>query len=486
MDGVFSSRQALLRPIGTQRGDREGCPERGLLSDVADAVVSQQEVDWERCAARATPTERGALGHFVAADAPLAPLPRTSTLAHVLEEVRLPLLVHPDARSSVFDLLPPADAAWVLATGTAAVVRVAGPGAQTAGLLAVGRPTDGGRLRPVDLAFLDALASTAGLALARLRLLDGPAGRTEPPPARACRDCGRLAAASDAGVRCDACRGEWAAAPVLALLAGKFLLERRIGAGGMGTVFRARDIGLDRQVAVKTLDGVSAERLARLKPEAQAMAAMAHPGIAQIHGLETWRGRPLLVMEYLDGGTLAAHIARGPMPPAEVVRVALAMAEALAALHAAGYRHGDVKPSNIGFASEGTVKLLDFGLAGPAQGRRSAVAGTVAYLSPEAFGGAPAGASDDVWALGVVLCEMTVGRRPFAGETVDEVADGIRRQRLRPPPAVAEAADDIEARTAVLAFAGGMLTAPPPARPATPEAFAAALRTCVPGRLPEG
>ena len=204
----------------------------------------------------------GARGHhFVAADAPLAPLPRTSTLAHVLEEVRLPLLVHPDARSSVFDLLPPADAAWVLATGTAAVVRVAGPGAQTAGLLAVGRPTDGGRLRPVDLAFLDALASTAGLALARLRLQDGPAGRTEPPPARACRDCGRLAAASDAGVRCDACGGAWAAAPVPALLAGKFLLERRIGAGGMGTVFRARDIGLDRQVAVKTLDGVSAERL---------------------------------------------------------------------------------------------------------------------------------------------------------------------------------------------------------------------------------
>ena len=80
----------------------------------------------------------------------------------------------------------------------------------------------------------------------------------------------------------------------------------------MGTVYRARDVGLDRPVAVKTLDAVSPLHLARLKPEAQAMAALAHPGIAQIHGLETWRGRPLLVMEYLDGGTLAARIARGP------------------------------------------------------------------------------------------------------------------------------------------------------------------------------
>ena len=424
----------------------------------------------------------GARGHqFVAADSSLAPLARTSMIAHVMEEIRLPLLVDPDARYTAFDLLPPDEAAWVAATSTAAVVRVSGPGAETAGLLAVGRPTDAGRLRPVDLAFLDALASTAGLALARLRQQDGPAGRTEPPPGRECRGCGRLAAASDAGTRCDACGGAWAAAPVPAMLAGKFLLERRIGAGGMGTVFRARDIALDRPVAVKSLDQVSSAHLARLKPEAQAMAAQAHPGIAQIHGLETWRGRPMLVMEYLDGGTLATHIGRGPMPPADAVRVGLAVAEALAALHAAGYRHGDIKPSNIGFTSNETVKLLDFGLAGPAGDSRSLTGGTVAYLSPEALGGAPVGTADDIWALGVVVYEMAAGQRPFAGGTLDELADGIRRRRLQPSSSSLRADDETDARTALLAFAGGMLTTPLSARPATAEAFAAALRSCVPG-----
>jgi len=420
----------------------------------------------------------GGHGHrFSAADGSLAPLPRGSTIVHVLEDLRTPLQVHPDARRTAFDLLPPDEAAWVVAAGAAAVMRVTGPGAETAGVLVAGARADGGRLCPVDLAFLEALAATAGLALARLRLQDGPGGRVEPPAARACRECGRVAAAPDAGARCGACGGAWSEAPVPALLAGKFLLDRRIGAGGLGTVFLARDIGLDRPVAVKALEEVSPARLARLKPEAQAMAASAHPGIAQVHGLETWRGRPLLVMEYLDGGTLVARVARGPLSPAEAVRVALAVADALAALHAAGYRHGDVKPSNIGFTSDGSVKLLDFGLAGPTDDRRSAPGGTVAYLSPEALAGAPAGAADDVWALGVVLYEMIAGGWPFAGATVDEVAAGIRGQRLRPPPAV-EAGE--AARAALLAFASGMLTALPTARPATAEAFAAALRTSVP------
>ena len=236
-----------------------------------------------------------------------------------------------------------------------------------------------------------------------------PAG--EAPPARGCRACGRVAAASDAADRCESCGGEWAEAPVPALVAGKFVVERRIGAGGMGTVYRARDAGLDRIVAIKALDGVSPEGLARLQREGQAMAAPAHPAIAQVHGLETWRGRPLLVMEHLDGGTLTLRLARGPLAPAEAVRVTGMVAEALDALHAAGYRHGDVKPSNIGFAASGAAKLLDFGLAERTGRDRPLAGGTVAYLSPEALGGAPVGAADDVWALGVVLYEMAAGRR---------------------------------------------------------------------------
>ena len=255
----------------------------------------------------------GAGGHqFAAPDASLAPLPRTSVLARVLDEIRAPLEVYPGGRNTAFPLLPPDDAAWVSTAVAVAVVPVAGPGAATAGVLVAGPRSDAKRLYPVDLAFLEALAAAAGLVLERLRLEGGPAASAAAPPAHECRECGQVAAAPEAGARCDACGGAWLTAPVPAVLAGKFLLERRVGAGGMGTVYRARDIGLDRPVAVKTLEGADPARLTRLKGEAQAMAALAHPGIAEIHGLETWRGRPLLVMEYLDGGTLAARIARRP------------------------------------------------------------------------------------------------------------------------------------------------------------------------------
>ena len=410
---------------------------------------------------------------FAAPGGALAPLPRTSLLAGVLAEIGSSLPVDPNRRHTAFELLPPGEAAWVTATGAAHVVPIAGSGAALAGLLVVGRRADGARLRPVDLSFLEALAASAGLALARLRQ-PGPAG--EAPPARACQACGRVAAAADAGARCDACGGAWAEAPLPALVSGKLAVERRIGAGGMGTVYRARDIGLDRVVAVKTLDGVSAAGLVQLRREAQAMAASAHPGVAQVYSLETWRGRPLLVMEHLDGGTLAARLGRGPLAPGQAVWVVTAVAEALDALHAAGYRHGDVKPSNIGLTAKGSVKLLDFGLAEITGGGRPLGGGTVAYLSPEALGGRPAGAADDVWALGVVLYEMVAGRRPFGGATVKETVDAIRNQRFRTPPAARPNAPDADAREAVLSFAGEMLTAPASARPATAGALAAAVR----------
>ena len=419
---------------------------------------------------------------FDAAGPALPPLPRTSAIAHVLEQLGAPLLVDPDARNTAFDLLPPEEAAWVAATTAAVVVPVAGPGAVLAGFLAVRRRTDAGRLRPVDLAFLAALAAAAGLALQRLRLEAGPTAPLE-PAACVCRGCGRVAAPADAGPRCAVCGGVWADAPLPALLAGKFAVERRIGAGGMGTVYLARDVGLDRPVAVKALDRVSSDGLVRLKTEAQAMAAQAHPGIAQVYGLETWRGRPLLVVEYLGGGTLADRLVRGPLPAGEAVDVALSVAVALGVLHAAGYRHGDVKPSNVGFAADGRVKLLDFGLAGPAGGLDRPVGGTLPYLAPETLVGAPAGVADDLWALGVMLYEMVAGRRPFGGATPEEVAADVRRRRLPPLPAVPAEAD-IDVWSGVLRFTGDLLTAPRSARPPTADAFAAALRARGPGSVP--
>ena len=131
----------------------------------------------------------------------------------------------------------------------------------------------------------------------------------------------------------------------------------------MGSVYLARDLRLERDVAVKTLTGLSVWRLMGLKPEAWAMAAVAHPAVAQIHGVESWRGRPFLVVEFLAGGTLADRLRHGPLPAPEAVSVAETLAAALGALHETGYLHGDVKASNVGLTENGSPKLLDFGLA---------------------------------------------------------------------------------------------------------------------------
>ena len=212
-----------------------------------------------------------------------------------------------------------------------------------------------------------------------------------------------------------------------------------------------------------------------LKPEAWAMATVAHPAVAQIYVVESWRGRPFLVVEFLAGGTLADRLRRGPVPAPRAVSVTANLADALAELHRAGYLHGDIKPSNIGFTANGSPKLLDFGLA-----RRTndatVVGGTLRYLSPEVLDGRPAGEADDIWALCVVLYEMTSGRYPFEGAGIDEVTDRIRRQRIGRD----DGAGGAEAPSATVAFAASMLTAARPARPTTALAFVDALRG-VPG-----
>ena len=151
--------------------------------------------------------------------------------------------------------------------------------------------------------------------------------------------------------------------------------------------------------------------------------------MAQIYGVEFWRGRPFLVVEFLAGGTLEDRLRDGPLAPSQAVSVAARLADALAALHEKGFLHGDVKPSNIGFTSEGSPKLLDFGLA-HAVDDAAMVGGTLPYLSPEVLTGRTAEEADDVWSLSVVLYEMVSGRHPFSGGALEEVQRRIRRQRL--------------------------------------------------------
>ena len=233
---------------------------------------------------------------------------------------------------------------------------------------------------------------------------------------------------------------------------GPYEVVAAIGKGGMGEVFRARDTRLGRDVAIKVLPQAFADdpdRLARFTREAQMLAALNHPNIAHIYGVE--QGAPLgdarggvsgsrtaLVMEFVDGEDLTAHIARAPIPWSELVPIAAQIATGLEAAHDHGIIHRDLKPANIKVRADGVVKILDFGLAkaaGPDAAEASSEAmnsptltaratamgviiGTAAYMAPEQAKGKPVDRRADIWAFGVVLYEMLTGRRAFDGEDV--------------------------------------------------------------------
>ena len=403
-----------------------------------------------------------------ASDASIAPLPRMSAIVQMLEEAGGSLRVHPSDAKSGFQVLPPEEAAWVEETAADVIVPIPGPAAEVAGLLVVGRRFDDRIVRPVDVPFLEVLAAAASQALGRRRLLEGVAARRSEAAAVECPVC-RCIAEAGKRPRCG-CGAAYAEAEAPKLLAGKYRLTRRLGAGGTGSVYLARDVELDRDIAVKTLGGVSATTwLSGLKPEARAMARVTHPAVAHIHGVESWRGRPFLVVEFLPRGTLADRLREGLVPAPRAAEVTNALAEGLAALHRAGYVHGDVKPSNIGFTADGTPKLLDFGLARVANDATVA-GGTLRYLSPEVLDGRAAGEADDVWSLCVVLYEMVVGEHPFAGGGAAAVADRIRHRRLR------RGAGGAETSSALVSFAASVLSASRSARPATARGFAVVVR----------
>jgi hypothetical protein len=218
-----------------------------------------------------------------------------------------------------------------------------------------------------------------------------------------CPRCGRVAASRP--VPCE-CTDEPVLASLPRHLGGKFIVERRIGAGGMGVVYLARDTALDREVALKTLPSLRERTVARLRDEARVMAGLNHESLATLYGLELWRRTPVLVVEYLPGGTLERKLA-ATWPVADTAALGISLARALTYMHAIGVLHRDLKPSNIGFSAAGLPKLLDFGLggfAGPAHG------GTPAYMPPEAFEGAPPSPAFDLWALAVVLLETSCRR----------------------------------------------------------------------------
>src|SRR5215831_7836806 len=214
-----------------------------------------------------------------------------------------------------------------------------------------------------------------------------------------------------------------------------------VGKGGMGEVYRARDLKLNREVAIKILPeefSGDADRVNRFQREAQVLASLNHPNIAQIYGLEDATAQTCIVMELVEGETLQDRLQRGVLSLDESLLIAKQIAEALEGAHERGVVHRDLKPANIKLTPNGKAKLLDFGLAKAFAGASQVnlsnaptatfgatnsgmIMGTVAYMSPEQAKGKESDRSCDIWAFGCVLFEMLTGRPAFEGETYGEI-----------------------------------------------------------------
>jgi serine/threonine protein kinase/Tol biopolymer transport system component len=229
-------------------------------------------------------------------------------------------------------------------------------------------------------------------------------------------------------------------------MAAKYRILAKLGAGGMGEVYRAEDLSLNRQVAIKVLPDMFAgdpERLARFQREARVLASLNHPNIAAIHGVEEADGKRFLVLELVEGETLAERLVRGPLSLEETLDVCRQIAEGLEGAHEKNIIHRDLKPSNVKITPEGKVKILDFGLARAFHDqisevdiinsptitadmtRPGVILGTAAYMSPEQARGKAVDKRADIWAFGCILYECLTGLRAFSGETITETLAAI-------------------------------------------------------------
>src|SRR6266480_7397980 len=234
---------------------------------------------------------------------------------------------------------------------------------------------------------------------------------------------------------------------------GHYHIEQRIGAGGMGEVYLASDMNVDRSAALKVLPAHltdDAERLRRFEREARAIAGLNHPNIMTIYEVGSADSTRYIASELIEGETLHQRFARGRIELNQAIEIAIQVASALAAAHSAGVVHRDIKPENIMLRPDGYVKVLDFGIAKLAEQEAPAamsedealtlvetnlgsILGTVRYMSPEQASGASIDRRTDIWSLGVVLYEMVTGHAPFTGDTPREVMTSILEKE---PPAV--------------------------------------------------
>ncbi len=257
----------------------------------------------------------------------------------------------------------------------------------------------------------------------------------------------RAGAFLDASTAGPSGEGDQAVADLIGRTFGSYTIKAPIGSGGMGEVFLAHDSKLDRDVAIKLLSPgftSDADRVRRFHTEARAASSLNHPHILVVHDVGDVGGRVFMVTEYVEGETLRARLDRGPLALHEAIFVAAQVASALGAAHARGIVHRDVKPQNVMIRPDGSVKILDFGLATlnamderalvDTQGRTTPgmVLGTPRYMSPEQARGAETDARTDVWSFGVMVYEMIAGRPPFTGATAADLLSAILRSEPVP------------------------------------------------------
>ncbi len=407
-------------------------------------------------------------------------LDSSSALALSLSNASAPLEVDLESAHSPQVKLPERDRRWLADSGFRLLVPILSRDGSLLGLLGLGEKKSGLPFFREDRQLLHAIASSAAWvleleieqALAASQSTGSSQGSLEPEDptprdlpltpvaelAKECPKCGALHAVYT--VFCGNCSKKLELSIVPYVLPGKLRFESRVGVGGMGVVYRGCDLALGRRVAIKTLRHVSPEDVQRLLREARTASAVSHPHLAPVYSMETWQGTPLLVMELLEGGTLAQHLLHQRLSPREVVDLGIAMSGALGQLHGAGILHRDVKPSNIGYTRDRVPKLMDFGIARvgldedddllggeeeedddddtavaplspwtPEDESRPTLrfrfAGTLSYLSPEAARGETAAPSFDLWGLAIVLYECLLGEKIFTG-TQQQVLVRIR------------------------------------------------------------
>lgn len=410
---------------------------------------------------------------LVAIEHTCQPLSLHSVLVELLRQIRRDIQFDPRSEGPAARLLPPTDRAWLLESELTLLCPLLDSGGRLLGMIGMDESQGGLPYTKQDRMFITTMSGHAAMQLEHLSLQEVAGDDRDRTDAR-----GRVAIDWDKepGAQCPQCWTMWpgnvwmcscqtptvpAALPLL--VKGKFRVERLIGSGGMGVVYLAVDVTLDRKVAIKTLPNVTPNRVAWLQREARMMASVLHPNLALIYGAEQWRGTPLLIVEYLEGGTLAEHLGRGVLDVAEVIDLGIVLADVLDRVHGSGVLHRDIKPTNIAYTRDGIPKLLDFGVAAivdrslsedhalgepgverkvmtfrvdhsqPLQtyaGSSHRLIGTPLYLSPEAVAGEPPQPSIDLWSLSLVLYEGLTGRHPFDGDSVEHVIRRIQETHV--------------------------------------------------------